>query len=100
MTEQAVAPGHVLVVDEQRLLIELARSFLEGAGYRVSHAPTREAALELFAHSGVDVVLMPLAAPDEPVIATYRALRALPPQRDGRIAAFVFVLERELPTLR
>lgn len=97
MTEPLVESGHVLVVDERGLLNELARTFLEQAGYRVSHAGTREAALGLFERGRVAVVLMALGAPDEPVIEIYRALRAQP---NARLSAFVFVLEREQPSLR
>ena len=97
MTEPLVESGHVLVVDERGLLTELARTFLEQAGYRISHAETREAALELFAPGRVGVVLMALAAPDDAVTEIYRELRAQP---NARLSAFVFVLEREQPSLR
>jgi DNA-binding response OmpR family regulator len=55
--------AHILVVDDEAPLRELMRHTLEHVGYRVTTAASGEEALNLFAHTAFDLVLIDVCMP-------------------------------------
>ena len=70
------APAHILIVDDDRQLLGLLASYLEGCGYKVSTArdgPGMRAKLEA---SRVDLIVLDLMLPGEDGLSLCRDLRA------------------------
>ena len=70
------APAHILIVDDDRQLLGLLASYLEGCGYKVSTArdgPDMRAKLEA---SRVDLIVLDLMLPGEDGLSLCRDLRA------------------------
>ncbi len=75
------ASGTVLVVDDDEGVREVAREFLQRAGFEVLSAPGGRAALEILRERGadVDVVLLDLVMPDMAGEQAFVELRRLRP---------------------
>ena len=69
----------VLVVDDEKKIRDLVRSYLENEGYSVLVADTGERALEAFARTRPDLVVLDLMLPDLPGEEVARAVRELAP---------------------
>jgi len=59
-----VGTGTILVVDDERKIRDLVRSYLELEGYSVLLADTGERALESASRSDPDLVVLDLGLPD------------------------------------
>jgi CheY-like chemotaxis protein len=68
----------VLLVEDNAVNAELARTLLERAGFEVLHAATGEAALRSARDAGPEIILMDLRLPDADGLALVRHLRADP----------------------
>lgn len=64
MTSQTSQNAHVLVVDDDRDLVEILRIVLEGGGYRVSSAHGPADAIRLVEQARPDLVLLDVMMPD------------------------------------
>jgi DNA-binding response OmpR family regulator len=69
-------PRRILVVDDQRDILELAATVLSGAGYAVSTASTGAGALDLLAEERFDLVLLDINMPEMDGWETLRLIRA------------------------
>jgi two-component system response regulator MprA len=66
----------ILVVDDQRDILDLASTILSGAGYAVSTASTGVGALDLLAEEEFDLVLLDINMPEMDGWQTLRLIRA------------------------
>lgn len=71
--------GTVLVVDDERKIRDLVRSYLEKAGYRVADTGSGHAAVALAAEIQPDLVVLDLGLPDLPGEDVLRAIRRSSP---------------------
>ncbi len=71
--------GHILVVDDLPLNLELARTILERSGYVVDTAGSGEAALRILRQTEVDLVLMDVQMPQMDGMAATKTIRQLGP---------------------
>ncbi len=71
--------GHILVVDDLPLNLELARTILERSGYEVDTAGSGEAALRILRQTRIDLVLMDVQMPEMDGMAATKAIRQLGP---------------------
>ena len=69
----------VLVVEDERKIRELLRSYLEHDGYAVLSAPSGSEALQLFRHCDPDLVVLDLRLPDVPGEEVAREIRRSSP---------------------
>jgi DNA-binding response OmpR family regulator len=69
-------PRHVLVVDDQPEIRDLAALVLSGSGYRVSTAGSGREALLVLERDGADLVLLDINMPDIDGWQTLRLIRA------------------------
>ena len=60
----AMAKAHILVVDDDRSIVKVVRSYLEQAGYDVSTALDGEHALHLLRSERPDLMVLDLMLPD------------------------------------
>jgi len=58
------ASGSIIIIDDERSILEILEQFLSERGYRVATAETAEAALELVERDRFDVALIDLKLPD------------------------------------
>ena len=70
--------SNVLLVDDDRAFIDLARPALEAAGFSVSTASTGEPALEMLTHLRPDVVIADVPADETDGFELLRRLRSVP----------------------
>lgn len=75
MTSQRAATGTVLVVDDERKIREVVRTYLEREGYRVLETGSGDAALDLVRRAQPDLVVLDLGLPDLPGDEVVRLLR-------------------------
>jgi putative two-component system response regulator len=68
-------PPRVLIVDDEKYVRDLLLRALGGSGYRLYEAASAEAALELFAQHGADVVLSDLKMPGMSGIGLLREIK-------------------------
>src|SRR5262245_37043966 len=66
----------VLVVEDEPKIAQIAKDYLERAGWKAIVAPTGRRALELFATNAPDLVVLDLRLPDMDGLDVARALRA------------------------
>jgi two-component system OmpR family response regulator len=69
-------PDHVLLVDDDRQLIDLVARYLEAGGYRVSTAGNATQMRAVLAAARIDLVVLDLMLPGEDGLAICRELRA------------------------
>jgi two-component system response regulator RegX3 len=72
---QMADKGHLLVVDDDGLLLKTLRVRLEQDGYRVGVAETGDAALDYAAHYLPDLVILDIGLPDSDGLDICRALQ-------------------------
>ena len=79
---QTKASGTILVVDDEALIRDLARSALETAGFQVLEARDGQEAVELFqaGQTHVDLVLLDMTMPRMGGAEAFRLIRNLAPQ--------------------
>ncbi len=77
----------ILVVDDDEDSREVLRAILEDAGAAVTAAGSVKAALQHFDGAPPDVLLSDIGMPGEDGYALIRRVRALPPERGGRVPA-------------
>ena len=65
--------SHILVVDDEREIRDLAQEYLSGEGYRVSTAHDGAGMRGVMAQSPVDLVILDLMLPDEDGLKIGRA---------------------------
>lgn len=65
----------ILVVDDEREMVKLVRTFLEGAGFRVVVAYDGQEALTLFRHEQPDLVVLDLMLPEIDGLDVARTIR-------------------------
>ncbi|HEU4539372.1 MAG TPA: ATP-binding protein [Polyangiaceae bacterium] len=85
------APGleglRALVVDDEPDARSLVAFVLEASGARVTAVGSAEAAFAELGRAAFDVLVSDLGMPDEDGLSLMRRVRALPPERGGRIPA-------------
>ncbi len=69
----------ILVVDDEKKIRDLVRSYLENEGYSVLVADTGERALDTFVRARPDLIVLDLMLPDLPGEEVARAVRELAP---------------------
>lgn len=81
MSEQALTPPHILIVEDDELVTDALRILLESTGHRVSNAYTVQDAVARCGADRPDVMLLDLTLPDGTgldVMERVRALGAVP----------------------
>ncbi len=68
-------PYHILLIEDETIMLDLLSTFLEKAGYRVSGAANAAEALASFEKEAPDLVLLDLVLPDESGLVVLRKLR-------------------------
>ncbi len=81
-------PRRILVVDDQREILELTASVLAGAGYRAETSASGREALERLAEESFDLVLLDIDMPGMDGWETLRLLRADEQLSELRVAMF------------
>jgi CheY-like chemotaxis protein len=76
------APCHILLVDDQRFFLALARDMLAPGGYRVETASSGPDALEMAQTSRPDAILLDVEMPGMDGYETCRRLKANPTTAD------------------
>jgi PAS domain S-box-containing protein len=77
----------VLVVDDDRETLESLAAVLSGAGAQARTASSASRALEILGHWLPDVIVSDIGMPEDDGYSLIRKVRALPPERGGRIPA-------------
>ncbi len=65
----------ILVVDDERKMVKLVRTYLEGAGFRVVVAYDGQEALTIFRHEQPDLIVLDLLLPEIDGLDVARAIR-------------------------
>ena len=65
----------VLVVDDEPAIVRIVRDYLERAGFEVTTAATGEAALQVFARTSPDLVILDLGLPEMDGLDVARVMR-------------------------
>ena len=55
--------AHILIIDDDRSLLELLSGYLEQQGYEVTVAPSGQTGLTVFSEAGADLVLLDVTMP-------------------------------------
>lgn len=95
MTEPAIPPLRILVVDDDREVAEVLQEILEDEGHAVSVAHDGKTALALAAASVHDLALLDFGLPDMDGIALAGHLRASPATAGIRLIALTGSEETE-----
>ncbi|MBC7994157.1 MAG: response regulator, partial [Rhizobacter sp.] len=69
-------PDHLLLVDDDRQLLELLREYLQAAGFRISSAENGAQMRAVLASNRVDLIVLDLMLPGEDGLALCRDLRS------------------------
>ena len=83
----SLAGTHVLVVDDDEDTLEAVRHLLEQAGARVTAVGSAGAAFQALEGEPPDVLLSDIGMPGEDGISLIRRIRALDPERGGKVPA-------------
>ena len=83
----SLAGTHVLVVDDDEDTLEAVRHLLEQAGARVTAVGSAGAAFQAIEGEPPDVLLSDIGMPGEDGISLIRRVRALAPERGGKVPA-------------
>ncbi len=86
-SETLLAGLRVLVVDDERDARDLLTAVLQQHGAEATAAASAREALEAIAQAPPDVLVADIAMPDEDGYLLLEQVRALPPERGGRIPA-------------
>ncbi|MFO0980450.1 MAG: response regulator [Planctomycetota bacterium] len=88
---------HVLVIDDEPVIVEILTALLEGDGHRVTTAANGRQACELLLKGSFDVVLCDVRMPEMSGPELYAWIRGQRPQYQGRVAFLTGdVLSQEL----
>jgi DNA-binding response OmpR family regulator len=68
-------PSTILAVDDDRSLLTWLRQFLEGFGFRVLEAPSRDAAVAIFDRAQVDALILDLRLGSDSGLEVLRHVR-------------------------
>ncbi len=68
--------AHILMIEDEMIILDLLSTFLEKSGYRVSTASAAQNGLTLVREDMPDLVLLDLGLPDEDGLVVIRKLRA------------------------
>lgn len=71
---------HVLVVDDEKLVIEMTREFLEESGFKATGVGSTEAAMEVMEREHVDAILLDIRLPNEDGLTFLQKIKAIHPQ--------------------
>jgi len=72
--------GHIVVVDDERFILEATEEMLSWIGYRVSLAQTGDAAVEIAKSEVVDLMIIDLMMPGMNGIETYKKVKSFNPR--------------------
>ncbi len=78
-SEIQMGKGHIVVVDDERFILEATEEMLSWIGYRVSVAQTGDAALEIVKAETVDLMIIDLMMPGMNGIETYKKAKTISP---------------------
>ena len=67
---------HILMIEDEMIILDLLSTFLEKSGYRVSTATSAQHGLTLASNEPPDLILLDLGLPDEDGLVVIRKLRA------------------------
>jgi len=70
------APDHILVVDDDRQLLDLLAQYLQASGYRVSTASNATQTRAVLASARIDLIVLDLMLPGEDGLSLCRDLRS------------------------
>jgi len=70
--------GHILLIEDNAMNMELAEAILEAAGHQVTSATTAEEGIELAKHGGFDLILMDIMLPGIDGLEATRLLKQDP----------------------
>ena len=90
ISPSALSGLRVLVIDDHPDTLALLAAVLELCGAQIVAAGTARQALELLARVVPDVLVSDIAMPEEDGYSFIRKVRALPPERGGRVPALAF----------
>jgi len=72
--------GHVLVIDDDRVVLALVSGILEAHGHQVSTAQDGRAGMNVFSNHHVDLVVTDIVMPGQEGMATIGAIRRVSPK--------------------
>jgi len=72
--------AHVLVIDDDRVVLALVTSILEAHGHQVSTAQDGHAGMKVFSNRHVDLVVTDIVMPGQEGMATIGAIRRVSPK--------------------
>ena len=78
---------HVLIVDDERDILDPLAAYISRNGFRVSKARDAAAAREILAAHAIDIALVDIMMPGEDGLSFIRRVRALPRESGGRVPA-------------
>lgn len=90
----AAAAETVMVVDDDRDILDLARLVLEDGGYRVIAAPSGQAALDRLAQTRPDLILLDVNMPDMDGWQVLRLLKV--DERTQEIPVALFTIKSQV----
>jgi CheY-like chemotaxis protein len=79
-SEIQMGKGHIVVVDDERFILEATEEMLSWIGYRVSVAQSGDAALEIVKTETVDLMIIDLMMPGMNGIETYKKVKTINPR--------------------
>jgi PAS domain S-box-containing protein len=79
-SEIQMGKGHIIVVDDERFILEATAEMLSWIGYRVSLAQSGDAALDIVKAETVDLMIIDLMMPGMNGIETYKKVKTINPR--------------------